>query len=353
MEYNSRKNNFGAIRLIAAIMVIVGHTYALIGQNPPETMWNPVQTFGVAIFFCVGGYLVTLSWLRQPDFKQYIVKRIFRIFPALIICILLTVFVIGPLITSLSVKEYFDNPSTYTYLLNCFLYINYALPGVFVNNIGSTAVNGSLWFLPVLFLIYLLVPLYIGIGSRISAKAQKWYYMGVTLFSIVFRGIWVVWFYDTHYVFYGMDFSHIVDVVPYFLMGGLFAVCRLEKYLNLSKAVVVMIGAAACSYFPAPFSDCAGCIFIPYVTLSLALEEKAVFIKMNKIDISYGIFLFSFIIQQILIQIFLHKNWRLDVWILLILSILISVAMGKIVDVFVDKPIGKLRKAMLNKLNEK
>lgn len=346
----TRENNFGIIRLMGAVMVIIGHMYTLLGQGVPTLLWNSVNSIGVAIFFTIGGYLITLSWLREPKFKTYIIKRVFRIFPALIVCILLSVIVIGPLMTNLPINEYYSNPLTWAYMKNCLLYIHYALPGVFADNICVGTVNGSIWCLPVEFLMYLLIPIYISLGSKLPEKMQKWYYGIATVLVIVAGSVWTTWYYDTHFVFYGMDFSQIMQIVPYYFIGSLFAVCKLEKILNLQIAMVVTIFASGMCFLPAPFCFLAQYLVIPYVILSLALAAKPVFSVFNKIDISYGMFLFGFIIQQMLIQIFVHRGWTLNVWILMTLSILLSGIMGSLTEKIVEKPAGILCKRILEKI---
>lgn len=346
----TRENNFGIIRLLGAVTVIVGHMYNLIGQGAPTLLWNSLHAVGVAIFFCIGGYLITLSWLRKPQFKTYIVKRVFRIFPALIACTLLTVFLIGPLMTNLSIGEYYKNPLTWSYLRNCLLNIHYVLPGVFADNILPGSVNGAIWCLPVEFMMYLIIPIYISIGRKLSARMQRWYYGTITLLMIVAGSVWTTLWYDTHYVFCGMDLSQVMVVVPYYFVGSLFAVCKLEKALNLQIAMVVMILASMFSFLGAPFCYLAQYVVIPYVILSLALATQPVFTVFNKIDISYGMFLFSFPIQQMLIQIFIHRGWNLSVWVLMALTIILAMIMGILTEKLVEKPAGKLCKAVLQKI---
>ncbi len=340
-----RKNNFGIIRFMGAIMVIVGHMYVLAGQAAPMIMWNVIHGLGVAVFFCIGGYLIALSWLRQPNFRIYLIKRIFRIFPALIVCVLLTVFMAGPLVTNLSLREYYTSPLTWKYMLNCFLYINHELPGVFENNLWGNAVNGSLWCLPVEFLMYLVTPVYIMAGMKLSVKIQKYYFGIVSLLVILAGSIWTTWFYDTNFIFHG--FSFVMQIIPYFFVGVFIAVCKLEKLLNTQKAIIVMMIAAGLSYLPAPLSYVGQYVCIPYVILSLALAEKPVFTAANKRDISYGMFLFSFIIQQILIQVFVSSGYPLNVWILLTLTIVFSVLMGLFTEKFVENPSKKLCKKIV------
>jgi peptidoglycan/LPS O-acetylase OafA/YrhL len=136
---DQRDNNFDFLRQFAAFCVIVGHSQSL------------VSTFGVQIFFAVSGFLVTESWLRGPKIGSFLKKRTSRIFPGLMVCILLTALVMGPLLTRLPVGEYFDHPGTLLYLKNIFLSPVYFLPGLFEGNTYPNAVNGSLWSLPVEF----------------------------------------------------------------------------------------------------------------------------------------------------------------------------------------------------------
>lgn len=345
-----RDNNFGIMRLIGAVMVILGHMYVLTGQTAPMFMWEPIHGFGVAAFFAIGGYLITKSWMHRPVFKEYIVKRIFRIFPALIACVLLTVFVVGPLMTSIPLKEYFSSPLTWKYLLNGVLYINHLLPGVFENNFASSAVNGSLWCLPVEFLMYLVVPVYVGIGMKLSAKSQRWYYGMIALFMILVRVIWDIWlcgngiFVESSYflqVIIGVV-SNTIRIIPYFFVGSLLAAGRLEKLLNIQIAVVAVMVASALFYLSTPFCYIAEYLLIPYVVLAFSLAENPILAVFNKRDISYGMFLSGHVIQQILIHIAIQKRYAIHIWFLILLSVGFSVATGFLMERFIERPAGKL-----------
>lgn len=350
-----RDNNFGIMRLVGAVMVIWGHMYVLTGRTTPMFMWESIHGFGVAVFFVISGYLITKSWVRRPVFKEYFIKRIFRIFPALIVCVLLTVFVVGPLMTSLSVEEYFCNPLTWKYLLNGILYINHLLPRVFENNIASSAVNGSLWCLPVEFLMYLVVPVYVGIGMKLAAKFQRWYYGMITLLLILARAVWDTWlcgngiFVEASYfsqVIIGL-ISNTIRIIPYFFAGSLLAAGRLEILLNMQTAVVVVMVAAALFFLSKPFCYIAEYFLIPYVVLAFSLAERPVFAAFNKRDISYGMFLSGHVIQQILIQIAVQKGYAIHIWLLIPLSIGFSVVMGFLIERFIERPAGKFMNRMI------
>lgn len=81
-------------------------------------------------------------------------------FPGLAVVILLSVFVMGPIVTSLPLGDYFADAGTWKYLsLIVLAPISNVLPGVFDANPLPYAVNGSLWTLRYEFLAYLLTPL--------------------------------------------------------------------------------------------------------------------------------------------------------------------------------------------------
>jgi peptidoglycan/LPS O-acetylase OafA/YrhL len=83
-----------------------------------------------------------MSWDKDPFLYRFFIRRSIRIFPALIVCILLSVIVLG---STLSIKEYLSHDATLVYIKNIFLHVSYYLPGVFEHNPLPNAVNGSLW----------------------------------------------------------------------------------------------------------------------------------------------------------------------------------------------------------------
>lgn len=152
----SHRNNLTALRLVAAGLVLYGHAFILLGLPAPSFMgWAPFGPIGVYIFIAISGYLVAQSWYSDPDFFRFLQRRAIRIFPGLIVCTALTVFVLGPLLTDIRLAEYFKSPATAGYFANIALYTNYRLPGVFETNHLPGVVNGSLWSLPAEFSMYL------------------------------------------------------------------------------------------------------------------------------------------------------------------------------------------------------
>lgn len=149
-----RDNNFDVLRLLAAWLVLFSHSYPISGQliADPFARYVGIDTFGgvgVAIFFVLSGYLVTQSWQRSTSAFSFIWKRLRRIYPALIVYVLVATALVGPWLTTLDVGVYAAHEQTIEYLLTASAWdIHYVLPGLFWNNVHRHIFNGSLWSLP-------------------------------------------------------------------------------------------------------------------------------------------------------------------------------------------------------------
>lgn len=111
----------------------------------------------VAIFQTIFTTIWAPSWQRDPHLGRFFVRRCLRIFPALVVVVVLSVLVLGPALTSLTWMEYWQAEGTWRYLKTLLLNNQKGLPGVFVHNPLPEAVNGSLWSLGPEFLAYLIL----------------------------------------------------------------------------------------------------------------------------------------------------------------------------------------------------
>lgn len=153
------------LRLAAATLVLVSHSFALTGHAEPRLGRTTLGIIGVEIFFAISGFLVTSSWLARPRTPTFVLKRALRILPALALTVVLTAFVLGPLVSSLPTGDYLGSSTPARYVADNVIAVSSAdavgdlafrLPGVFASN-ETSVVNGSLWTLPVEIRAYLLV----------------------------------------------------------------------------------------------------------------------------------------------------------------------------------------------------
>lgn len=149
-----RDNHFNLIRLLAASAVLVSHSFPLaLGKGSDEPLEHLTgQSLGAAavyVFFGISGYMITRSFDRRNDLWGFAAARIARIFPGLLVVLMLTAFVLGPVVASVVPAAFFGEMAVWTYVpRNLSLrFLQFELPHVFEQNIYPGAINGSLWTL--------------------------------------------------------------------------------------------------------------------------------------------------------------------------------------------------------------
>lgn len=294
-----RQNNLDFLRLFAAVLVLFGHAFPLTGQPGPGFAANGVQTIGVKIFFLLSGYLVAKSWMADPNLLRFATRRALRILPALLVVVLITCFILGPLVTRLPIDEYVSHTTTWGYLNNARFYINYSLPGVFENNVYPNAVNGSLWSLPVEVLMYCLTPMVLVVYSLLPKSIRN--------VAFVIGTISVCAFAVTRLkgpvqpepiIFYATNLWQGLEVGVYFVIGSCYCVLRLDRHLDVGVGLIALFTLAVVPLPPA-LQEYALYLVLPYVCLSLGLAYSPAFKRITRFgDLSYGLFLFGFPVQQ-------------------------------------------------------
>lgn len=295
----SRSNNFDAVRLLAASAVIYGHAHPLTGTPDLVFFGNTVQSFAVKVFFIVSGFLVACSWAADPQPFRYLAKRALRIFPGLILLLLVTVLVLGPIMSTLSADQYFREPGTQVYFFyNAILYPAYQLPGVFGENLYPAAVNGSLWSLPAEFLMYLIMPIVYAI-SRLGGKQFLFFVVTIMLCAVSLYFVRVSPI-SRPIVVHGTGLPSVLDCAPYFFLGAAFSINRLQNLFNVGFAIFMIGVLVFVQPQGAVLPELALYIVAPYCVLSFATAATPGLKGAGRFgDPSYGIYLYGWPAQQI------------------------------------------------------
>jgi peptidoglycan/LPS O-acetylase OafA/YrhL len=177
MRKKGYKNNFSTIKIIAACMVVIAHSYPLSGVTgePLAVVTKGRLGLGdlaVQLFFSISGFLITCSVFRMFQKKSYkslkkcvigfFKRRFLRLFPSLLIVNFIVFFIVVPIFSTGNRLGYFLRADPYVnFMKTSFLFIVYRVPHLWVNNPLATEVNGSLWTLPIEFICY--IALFLGI----------------------------------------------------------------------------------------------------------------------------------------------------------------------------------------------
>ncbi|HEX3883932.1 MAG TPA: acyltransferase [Stellaceae bacterium] len=287
-----RHNNFDLMRLLAALSVIFSHAFLLAENSQdhdPLMILTGGQTIlglvGVFTFFTISGYLITQSFEQTPSPLVFLAKRALRIFPGLVACLVVCVFVIGPAVTSLPLKEYFTRPEPYLFLAhNAVLDVDYnRLPGVvfWQNNIGGI-VDGPLWSLPSEALLYVMLCV-LGLCRLLSVPVcLVLVAIGVVCLKVDTSGEligstgWLMGFFATGMCCYRLRGTRFFDPRwRWVALAGLVASVPLRVFVPA---------------FP---------LFGSYLLISLAVDRRIPSVKAARFgDLSYGLYIYGWPIEQ-------------------------------------------------------
>jgi peptidoglycan/LPS O-acetylase OafA/YrhL len=324
-QHQNHRNNFTALRWLAAGLVLYGHSFTFLGLPAPTFMsWVPLGVLGVYIFFSISGYLVAQSWENDPNLSRFIIRRSLRIFPALVVCISLSVFVLGPWLTSLPISEYFSSPHTRDYFLNCFLYISNYLPGVFGTNRIANAVNGSLWSLPVEFSMYLVL----AILGFLRVPRSGWIFAAVGL--MLLSKLWAMPSPD-QLIFYRTDVRQVVICGVYFWVGAAAFRYQISKFFSISNVLIVVIIWLMLSRWPQAFVM-GSWVILPFLVIAFGLSQSSLLSRIANHDYSYGIYIYAFPVQQAIVHFWPYMPLKLYLTVTGLLTLILAAASWHLIE---------------------
>ena len=303
-----RNNNFDILRLLCALLVIVSHSYALLNLHADEPLQKMthmmiLSDIGLCGFFTISGYLISNSLLNSKSIVSYLAKRFLRIFPGLLVCLIVVIAVCSLFYDGQT--GYWLQKQTYSFLYNNLgLYtIQYEIPNVFANNPFDT-INGSLWTLAYEFTLYVCI---IGL---FFIRERRVLMIILTIFALVLCLIKNVFFADkfSNTLFFGLTVSYFACFAQYFAVGMLLHMRNYwrtdkEKWIVISSCVLLsIVGICLSSYqFICLKPIVMLCVSVLFILLG-EMYWECVSVGIKRIgDMSYGIYIYSFPLQQMLI----------------------------------------------------
>jgi peptidoglycan/LPS O-acetylase OafA/YrhL len=303
------------IRLVLALLVLVSHTYPLggFGADPAWPTLRPSTSLGgfaVGAFFALSGLLVTMSGLRRSPY-EFIRSRFLRIVPAYLVVVVVAAALLGPAVWLSdhgTLHGYFNfgvtGPAMYVARNLLFpVGLQYAINDVFATSTpyglltGTSAVNGSLWTLPMELRCYLVALAVVvvgrGLGSTRVATAALGFVAGI---------LFVTHFSAT--AGQAITPAFLVPPLPellfVFLCGAVLGTVATRLHatpLLFAAAVFVFLLASIGGglYFR---TVGLGCLAIILPGIAALLPAKHVGFFRN--DLSYGTYVWAFPVQQTL-----------------------------------------------------
>ncbi|MDQ0784205.1 acyltransferase [Chryseobacterium sp. W4I1] len=299
----NRSNNFDFLRLLFASLVIVSHSYPLTGKAEIiGTLTNGQLSLGslsVDCFFIMSGYLIMMSLQRSKSPQEYMWKRLLRLYPAYIVLLIFTILFLPVVYIGINI---FSEKTFWSYFPNSLsLYkIQYEVKGVFENNPYPRAINGSLWSLSYEFTMYIVLLLLFPL--------RQYKHLNIIIISIFLSAFYFT-ITESHFLestmkrifLYPIEFYRLCT---YFMAGSLLVFINFKKINSFWIRCLLFLALTTSLYF-----ECykyTSPILLPLLILLIGVNKNRYISSIgSKIgDISYGVYIYAFIIQQTLMHYF-------------------------------------------------
>lgn len=289
--------------------------YALVGLPEPTLFGlQSMGTVGVMLFFSISGYLVTQSWLRDPNLRRFTQRRLLRVWPGYAMVILLTTTLLAPFFTGSDASTWFFSKPFWNYLSNLFLLRPPYHVEVFTSHPFS-ALNGSLWSIPLEAWCYVgLVVAFMGCGRWIDK-------LGITAMAILLAAY--MFGYGGYSALLKEKAPPILFVVTmlstFFLAGSLLALwpSLLHKRMVIpSLSLIGVVTAAAGENLVCLLST------LPWVAIRIGTASWPIIRNLGyRGDYSYGVYLYAWPMQQLSVA---YLGTQVEIWKHLLLAGLLT-----------------------------
>ncbi len=330
----SHDNCFNFIRHLAALMVIYSHHYALSGR-PEPTFFGlfSLGTLSVVIFFSISGYLITQSFESSQSTIEYAKKRFFRIFPGLAVCLIFTLYICGGIFGKMGFAEWIISPEPIKTFIRVMLFTGFGVVGVTphgMNYFTSTyhlknTMNGSLWTL--FFEIFE----YVLIASALSLFRNKNMAVLLPFFFAMFLLIFCLKVNITNLLITSVGLL----TLPF--CGGALLFVNKDKWIGKKTIRWMMFFIPWGLFYLSSLNQINNHIFSPIaiclLTIVIGETLKDRLIK-ERFDFSYGIYIYAFPVQQIIIN-----EMNIGFFASMLLTVLVAVILGAISWFVIEKPI--------------
>lgn len=338
--FDPRNNALNLLRLIFALMVIFSHSIVLGGYPRSEALWGQVSLGQIAVssFFSISGFLIAASATRNTV-KRYFWQRFLRIFPAFWVCIILTAAIAGPIGWSAlghkSLAGYFtasDGPLRYVVVDSLLLVRQTAISGTPDHIPYPHIWNGSLWTLWPEFMCYVML----GALAIAGVLAHRRVVLILWLLSWVLSAV-ITATVETKTGRSVIDLPLIlVTFTPIFFAGVV-----LYLYRDKVPDSKLLFGVAFLLFFGGTFIRDSHLLSPPlaYVCIwaSIHMPGKSVG---SKYDISYGVYIYAFVVAQIFAIYKVHE-WGYIPY--TALTTLVTLILAGLSCVFVEQPALRLK----------
>jgi peptidoglycan/LPS O-acetylase OafA/YrhL len=290
-------NSFQLIRLVLAVAVLYRHSFDLLATGHADVVLDliPPRThlgrIALCFFMVVSGFLVAHSWTQSAGWRDFLWRRVLRVYPAFVVASVLSAFVAAPL-GSRDPAGYLAAIDILGFLVNTLQLNKLAVQPSFLENPYPGPINGSLWSIKIEFECYLGL-MALGLVGVFRRRALMLGLFGLMLVAHAVQP----------YVPSSLDrYAHHLQLSTFFMSGVVAYLYRERIGRGYGWWEVAALTTVATAILEVGFVE-----LLPltgtYLLLYLAYEPRLLRLQVGRrVDLSYGIYLYAWPVQQLLIQ---------------------------------------------------
>lgn len=317
--YRGRENNYDFARVFLALLVLYTHVFALyFGHSDDDLIFNITNgqldsgVLAVNMFFLISGFLITMSWNHTPNFYLFTSKRILRIIPGFIGVFIFMVFIIGPVLSN-DFTDYFDQLSWSAVIYDAsHLHLSTSTMNNMFIDLPLNIVNGSLWTLKYEVYCYILVSL-LGIFKLLNK----------TVVTSLFVFLLIIYMSQ---IYGGLELTRAIMIprlFTFFLLGSMYFLYK--EHVVFNKQIITFALVTSIVFIWLGFTKIAEIFLFTYLLFTIIYSSQFRLYDFAKYgDFSYGLYIYSFFAQQLILYTFTDINFYLFSFSSLVFSFLLA-----------------------------
>ena len=303
---HSRNNNFLLMRLLAAIAVAVSHSSYFFFPNLLPHYFHLLSENSVYVFFLISGFLITQS-ARSRSVSQFLINRIKRVYPALILNLIAISFIFAPL-ASRSIQKHLQVSDQFLYFIKGLTLVpswQISIGDSLLKSKVSTGWNNPLWTIGIEIMCYLSTIVIVRCFAKLipSITAILFLLALLTNFTALNSGSLASTY--IHYLFV-------------FLLGSFASLDSTFRQIFTLVILILTVVIGTQSY---------GLLWYPvllFVVLMIASANISTKINLKN-DYSYGIYLWHWPVLQLITNLEIGSNRLVNYLLFICLTILFSI----------------------------
>ncbi len=318
------------------MLVWFSHAYTLVGNSWKEPVLIAtsgrygIGTLALDCFMILSGFLLMEAYSNKPRIIDFWKRRFIRIYPPFLISILL-ISIAGIFLSDLNFIQYITSNDLFQFAENLsFFHQHFLLPSVFQNQLHKFyAVDGSIWSLPYETLLYATIPIiFFTTNKRVS-----------NLLLLIVISLFIALNNRNLSRLPLFDLNVLVHLSIPFLIGVFLSNSFNIYHLILALILINLLNFIDHKNFESILIFGIEAIFM-YLLL-FSLRRIKVLYQWDLPDLSYGIFLYGFFIQQSIIELLPYAESKFQTY--LILSLVSTILIALFSWYCIEKPFLKIK----------